>query len=85
VAWEKRAIPEQQYIKSRNAAAQTAMRFDIARQKLMALGVEEGEISEIPQAPQGSQSKRPPQRDCNSNRPYAGHDCCQKSNYLAQI
>ena len=53
-AWEKRAIPEQQYIKSRNAAAQTAMRFDIARQKLMALGVEEGEISEIPQAPQGS-------------------------------
>lgn len=53
-AWEKRAIPEQQYIKSRNAAAQTAMRFDIARQKLMALGVEEGEISEIPQAPQRS-------------------------------
>jgi cobalt-zinc-cadmium efflux system membrane fusion protein len=53
-AWEKRAIPEQQYIKSRNAAAQTAMRFDIARQKLMALGVEEREISEIPQAPQGS-------------------------------
>jgi membrane fusion protein, heavy metal efflux system len=53
-AWEKRAIPEQQYIKSRNAAAHTAMRFDIARQKLLALGVEEGEISEIPQAPQGS-------------------------------
>lgn len=53
-AWEKRAIPEQQYIKSRNAAAQTAMRFDIARQKLMALGVAEGEISEIPQAPPGS-------------------------------
>jgi membrane fusion protein, heavy metal efflux system len=53
-AWEKRAIPEQQYIKSRNAAAQAAMRFDVARQKLMALGIEEGEISEISQAPQGS-------------------------------
>ena len=33
----------------------------------------------------GQRSKRPPQRDCNSNRPYAGRDCCQKSNYLAQI
>lgn len=49
-AWEKRAIPEQQYIKSRNAASQTAMRFDIARQKLMALGVEQSEIAEIPHA-----------------------------------
>ena len=53
-AWEKRAIPEQQYIRSRNAAAQTAMRFDIARQKLMALGVEDAEISGIPQASPGS-------------------------------
>jgi len=53
-AWETRAIPEQQYIKSRNAAAHTAMRLDIARQKLMALGVEGREISEIPQAPQGT-------------------------------
>ena len=23
--------------------------------------------------------------ECNSNRPYGGRDCCQKSNYLAQI
>jgi cobalt-zinc-cadmium efflux system membrane fusion protein len=53
-AWEKRAIPEQQYIKSRNAAAQTAMRFDIARQKLMALGVEQSEIAEISQASSGT-------------------------------
>ena len=52
--WEGRAIPEQQHIKSRNAAAQSAMRFDIARQKLMALGVEEREISEIPKASEGS-------------------------------
>ena len=52
--WDGRAIPEQQHIKSRNAAAQSSMRFDIARQKLMALGVEEREISEIPRAAEGS-------------------------------
>jgi cobalt-zinc-cadmium efflux system membrane fusion protein len=51
--WEGRAIPEQQHIKSRNAAAQSAMRFDISRQKLMALGVEEREIAEIPGAGEG--------------------------------
>lgn len=54
VLWDGRAIPEQQHIKSRNAAAQSAMRFDIARQKLMALGVDEKEISEIPRAAEGS-------------------------------
>jgi len=49
--WEGRAVPEQQYIKSRNAAAQTAMRFGIARQKLLALGVRDDEITALPQAP----------------------------------
>ena len=52
--WEGRAVPEQQYIKSRNAAAQTAMRFGIARQKLLALGVREDEITALPQAPDAS-------------------------------
>lgn len=52
--WEGRAIPEQQYIKSRNAAAQTEMRFGIARQKLMALGVTDAEIAGLPQAPDGT-------------------------------
>ncbi|MGY8631916.1 efflux RND transporter periplasmic adaptor subunit [Bradyrhizobium sp. 14AA] len=52
--WEGRAIPEQQYIKSRNAAAQTEMRFGIARQKLMALGVTDTEIAGLPQAPDGT-------------------------------
>ncbi|MDI3559631.1 efflux RND transporter periplasmic adaptor subunit [Bradyrhizobium sp. Arg816] len=52
--WEGRAVPEQQYIKSRNAAAQTEMRFGIARQKLMALGVTDAEIAGLPQAPDGS-------------------------------
>lgn len=54
VVWEGRAAPEQQYIRSRNAAAQSAMRFDIARQKLLALGIEDGEIAAIPQAPEGT-------------------------------
>jgi cobalt-zinc-cadmium efflux system membrane fusion protein len=54
VAWGSKAIPEQQYIRSRNAASQTTMRLDIARQKLLALGVDESEISAIPQAPEGT-------------------------------
>ncbi|MGT2504737.1 efflux RND transporter periplasmic adaptor subunit (plasmid) [Bradyrhizobium guangxiense] len=61
--WEGRAVPEQQYIKSRNAAAQTEMRFGIARQKLMALGISDAEISGLPQAPDGtlrSQNVRAP-------------------------
>jgi cobalt-zinc-cadmium efflux system membrane fusion protein len=54
-AWDSsKAIPEQQYIRSRNAALQTAMRLDIARQKLLALGVDESEIAAIPQAPETS-------------------------------
>jgi len=50
-AWERRAVPEQQYIRSRNAAAQAEMRLNIARQKLLALGVEANEISGLPQSP----------------------------------
>jgi cobalt-zinc-cadmium efflux system membrane fusion protein len=52
--WEGRAVPEQQYIRSRNAAAQTAMRFGIARQKLLALGVRNDEITALPEAPDAS-------------------------------
>ena len=52
--WEGRALPEQQYVKSRNAAAQSEMRFAIARQKLMALGVNDSEIASLPQAPDGT-------------------------------
>lgn len=51
---EGRAIPEQQYIKSRSAAAQSNMRVDIARQKLLALGLEEGEIAGISAAPENT-------------------------------
>lgn len=53
-AWDRRAIPEQQFIRSRNAAAQTAMRLNIARQKLLALGFDEAEIASLPEAAPGS-------------------------------
>jgi cobalt-zinc-cadmium efflux system membrane fusion protein len=61
--WEGRAVPEQQYIRSRNAAAQTEMKLNIARQKLLALGVHENEIAGLPQSPDGllrSQNVRAP-------------------------
>lgn len=64
-AWNGRAIPEQQFIRSRNAAAQTAMRLNIARQKLLALGFDEDEIGSLPQAAPGSlrnQDVRAPDR-----------------------
>lgn len=52
--FEGRAVPEQQYVKSRNAAAQSQMRLSIARQKLMALGVTEAEIASLPEAADGT-------------------------------
>src|SRR5215212_8596836 len=45
--WDGRAIPEQQYLRSRNAAAQSAMKVNIARQKLMALGLADNEIAAL--------------------------------------
>jgi cobalt-zinc-cadmium efflux system membrane fusion protein len=48
--WDSRAGAEQQYLRSRNAAAQTGMRLNIARQKLLALGLGEREISTLPDA-----------------------------------
>lgn len=48
--WDGRAIPEQQYLRSRNAAAQAGMKVNIARQKLMALGLADNEIVALPDA-----------------------------------
>jgi cobalt-zinc-cadmium efflux system membrane fusion protein len=50
--WERRVSSEQQFIRSRNQAAQTRMRLDIARQKLVALGLGEREISALPSQPE---------------------------------
>ena len=52
--WEKRIAPEQQYLRSRNLAAQSAMRFNIARQKLLALGLLERQIAALPEEPEES-------------------------------
>src|SRR5204863_8653416 len=50
--WEKRFAPEQQYLRSHNLAAQSRMRFDSARQKLLALGLMDKEIAALPQEPE---------------------------------
>jgi cobalt-zinc-cadmium efflux system membrane fusion protein len=50
--WDKHVSNEQQFLRSRNAAAQTRMRLDIARQKLLALGLDEAEIATLPNEPE---------------------------------
>jgi len=50
--WDSRVGTEQQYLRSRNAAAQTGMRLNIARQKLLALGLGEKDIGMLPDAPE---------------------------------
>ena len=45
--WDKRISNEQQFLRSRNAAAQSRMKLDIARQKLLALGLTEKDIAQI--------------------------------------
>jgi len=50
--WDKKIAPEQQYLRSRNVAAQSRMRFDIARQKLLALGLMEKDIVSLPDEPE---------------------------------
>jgi cobalt-zinc-cadmium efflux system membrane fusion protein len=54
VLWEKKIESEQQFLRSRNAAAQAKMRNDIARQKLFALGLTEAEIAGVPNEPEAS-------------------------------
>ncbi len=46
--WDSRVASEQQFIRSRNQAAQAKMKLDIARQKLIALGVDDQEITGLP-------------------------------------
>jgi multidrug efflux pump subunit AcrA (membrane-fusion protein) len=52
VLWEKRAGPEQQYLRSRNLASLAKTRLNIARQKLFALGLTEEEIDSLPDEPE---------------------------------
>jgi cobalt-zinc-cadmium efflux system membrane fusion protein len=50
--WDRHVTSEQNLLKSRGAAAQARMNFDMARQKLFALGVTEKEISALPDEPE---------------------------------
>jgi cobalt-zinc-cadmium efflux system membrane fusion protein len=50
--WEGRASTEQQFLRSQNLTAQTAMKFNISRQKLFALGLSESEIATLPNEPE---------------------------------
>jgi membrane fusion protein, heavy metal efflux system len=52
ILWEKRISSEQQFLRSRNEAARTKMRNDIARQKLFALGITDAEIAGLPNQPE---------------------------------
>jgi cobalt-zinc-cadmium efflux system membrane fusion protein len=57
--WEKRISNEQQFLRSRNLAAQGRMRLDIARQKLVALGLNEQEIAAFPNEPEALLRRQP--------------------------
>jgi len=50
--WDKKISTEQQFLRSRNQAANAKMRNDITRQKLFALGLTETEIANLPNEPE---------------------------------
>jgi cobalt-zinc-cadmium efflux system membrane fusion protein len=50
--WEGRVLTEQQFLRARNLTAQTEMKFNIARQKLFALGLTDPEIAALPTEPE---------------------------------
>jgi len=52
--WDKKISTEQQFLRSRNQAANAKMRYDIARQKLFALGLTAEEIAGLPNEPEKS-------------------------------
>lgn len=51
MVWAGHAMTEQQFLRSRNLTAQTEMKFNIARQKLFALGLSESEIAALSDEP----------------------------------
>jgi membrane fusion protein, heavy metal efflux system len=54
ILWDRHVIAEQIVLRSQGAAAQAKINFDIARQKLFALGVTETEVAALPDEPETS-------------------------------
>ncbi len=52
VLWDKKISTEQQFLRSRNQAANAKMRNDITRQKLFALGLTDAEVANLPNEPE---------------------------------
>ncbi len=52
VLWDRHVIAEQIVLRSQGAAAQAKTNLDIARQKLLALGVTENELAALPDEPE---------------------------------
>jgi cobalt-zinc-cadmium efflux system membrane fusion protein len=50
--YEGKVLTEQQFLRARNLTAQTEMKFNIARQKLFALGLGQDEIVALPNEPE---------------------------------
>ncbi|MBW7851003.1 MAG: efflux RND transporter periplasmic adaptor subunit [Rhodospirillales bacterium] len=46
--WEKRISAQQDFLEAQNAAEEAKIRLDLARQKLVALGLQDGEITSLP-------------------------------------
>jgi membrane fusion protein, heavy metal efflux system len=67
ILWDRKTLAEQQFLRSRNAAANAKMRNDIARQKLFALGLTEKEIADLPNEPEASLRRQ------EIRSPIAGH------------
>jgi len=56
--WDRRVTSEQQLLRSRAAVAQAKVKLDIARQKLLALGVMGNEIAALPDEPENNLSRQ---------------------------
>lgn len=49
--WEKRISAQQDFLEAQNAAEEAQIRLDLARQKLVALGLQDSEIGGLPKQP----------------------------------
>jgi len=62
--WDRQVIAEQIVLRSQSAAAQAKVNLEIARQKLLALGVTEDELAALADEPETSFAARKFARPC---------------------